>query len=77
MIKSSDHKIHHEIGSLVRVVKKGETSWALQSRFLNRHGIVVGHEYINSGYDTWTMNEVMFDDGEKSSFYDVEITKVG
>ncbi len=75
MSESNEYKIHNPIGSLVKVVRKGETSWGIQSRFVDRPGIVIRHE-LADGPDEWRLNEVLFDDGEKASFYDVELVRM-
>ena len=75
MSESNEYKIQHHIGSLVRVVKAGVTSWGLQSRFVDRPGIVIRHE-LADGPDEWRLNEVSFDDGESAMFYDVELVRL-
>lgn len=81
MSESNRRKFKHPVGSLVRVVKKGESSWAIQSRFIDRPGIVLEHHFLENvqfeGDDPYNMNLVMFDDGEKFDFYDVELVRMG
>lgn len=79
MSESNRQKFKHPAGSLVKVVKKGESSWAIQSRFIGRPGIVLEHRVLNNaqfeGDDPDIMNLVMFDD-EKFEFYDVELVRM-
>lgn len=81
MSESNRRKFKHPVGSLVKVVKKGESSWAIQSRFFDRPCIVLEHHILNNaqfeGDEPDVMNFVMFDDGEKFDFYDVELVRMG
>ncbi len=78
---TGEKKFKHPIGSLVRVVKKGETSWAIQAEFLERVGIVIEHDFVENGPqfegdEPWVMNLVMFNSSEQFAFYDIELVQL-
>lgn len=81
MSESNRQKFKHPVGSLVKVVKKGVASWSIRPRFIDSPGIVLEHHILNDaqfeGDEPDVMNLVMFDDGEKFKFYDVELVRMG